>query len=146
MFISEAFAAGSTSRTSSIGSSFVSFVPLFLLFLVFYFLIIRPQQKRLKEHKRVIDLIKRGDIVITSGGIIGEVSKVDETNAQFIIEIAPKIEIKVLKSAISEVLTQKTVAQTTEKSKVESNNKKNKENPLNGTQKNDKGKNKSKNA
>jgi len=147
MFISEAFAAGSTSSTSSIGSSFVSFVPLVLLFLVFYFLIIRPQQKRLKEHKRVIDLIKRGDIVVTSGGIIGEVNKVDETNAQFIIEIAPKVEIKVLRSAISEVLTQKTVTQTPEKSKVESNNKKNKEKPVNGTQKkNDESKNKSKNA
>ncbi|HCE59263.1 MAG TPA: preprotein translocase subunit YajC [Wolbachia sp.] len=135
MFISEAFAAGSTSSTSSIGSSFVSFVPLVLLFLVFYFLIIRPQQKRLKEHKRIIDLIKRGDSVVTSGGIIGEVNKVDETNGQFIVEIAPKVEIKVLKSAISEVLTQKTVAQTPEKSKVESSNKKNKEKPANGTQK-----------
>jgi preprotein translocase subunit YajC len=111
------------------------FVPLVLLFLVFYFLIIRPQQKRLKEHKRIIDLIKRGDSVVTSGGIIGEVNKVDETNGQFIVEIAPKVEIKVLKSAISEVLTQKTVAQTPEKSKVESSNKKNKEKPANGTQK-----------
>ncbi|KLT21938.1 preprotein translocase, YajC subunit [Wolbachia endosymbiont of Armadillidium vulgare str. wVulC] len=126
MFISEVFAADATSNVST---SFASFIPLILIFVVFYFLIIRPNHKKLKEHRRMIDQIKRGDKVITSSGIIGEISKVDEASAQFIIEIAPKVEIKILKSAISEVLNkeiQKVVAKPIEKGKIEKNDKKNK--------------------
>ncbi|MBR9983770.1 MAG: preprotein translocase subunit YajC [Wolbachia endosymbiont of Homalodisca vitripennis] len=126
MFISEVFAADTTNNVSA---SVASFIPLILVFVVFYFLIIRPNHKKLKEHRRMIDQIKRGDTVITSSGIIGEVNKVDEVNAQLILEIAPKIEIKILKSAISEILNkeiQKPVAKSIEKSKVEKNGKKNK--------------------
>jgi preprotein translocase subunit YajC len=126
MFISEVFAADATNSASSFGASFASFVPLILIFVVFYFLIIRPQHKKLKEHRKVLDQIKPGDKVITSGGIIGEVNKVDEANAQFIIEIAPKIEIKVVKSAISEVLnneTKKTVTKPIEKDNQKNKNK-----------------------
>ncbi|BET31611.1 MULTISPECIES: preprotein translocase subunit YajC [Wolbachia] len=146
MLISEVFAADATSNTSSIGASFASFTPLILIFVVFYFLIIRPQQKKLKEHRKMIDQIKRGDTVITSGGIIGEVNKVDEANAQFIIEIAPKVEVKILKSAISEVLskeTQKVAAKPIEKGKIEKNDKKNKNQPPEESKKgkDDKGKN-----
>ncbi|WP_341819045.1 preprotein translocase subunit YajC [Wolbachia endosymbiont (group A) of Brachyopa scutellaris] len=145
MFISEVFAADATSNTSSISASFASFIPLILIFVVFYFLIIRPQQKKLKEHRKMIDQIKRGDTVITSGGIIGEVNKVDGANAQFIIEIAPKVEIKVLKSAISEVLnkeTQKVAAKPIEKGKIEKNDRKNKNQPEESIKgKDDKGKN-----
>ncbi|MGL9717267.1 MAG: preprotein translocase subunit YajC [Wolbachia sp.] len=129
MFISEVFAADAANNASSVGASFASFVPLILIGIVFYFFIIRPNHKRLKEHRKMIDQIKRGDMVVTSGGIVGEVGKVDETNAQFIIEIAPKVEIKVLKSAISEVLNkeaQKVVAKPGEKGKTEKENKKNK--------------------
>ncbi|WP_264685233.1 preprotein translocase subunit YajC [Wolbachia endosymbiont (group B) of Parapoynx stratiotata] len=126
MFISEVFAADATNNVSV---SVANFIPLILIFVVFYFLIIRPNHKKLKEHRRMIDQIKRGDTVITSSGIIGEVNKVDEVNAQLILEIAPKIEIKILKSAISEILNkeiQKPVAKSIEKSKVEKNGKKNK--------------------
>lgn len=126
MFISEVFAADATNNVSA---SVTSFIPLILIFVVFYLLIIRPNHKKLKEHRRMIDQIKRGDTVITSSGIIGEVNKVDEVNAQLILEIAPKIEIKILKSAISEILNkeiQKPVAKSIEKSKVEKNGKKNK--------------------
>lgn len=126
MFISEVFAADATNNVSA---SVASFIPLILIFVVFYFLIIRPNHKKLKEHRRMIDQIKRGDTVITSSGIIGEVNKVDEVNAQLTLEIAPKIEIKILKSAISEILNkeiQKPVAKSIEKSKVEKNGKKNK--------------------
>ncbi|UPA55062.1 preprotein translocase subunit YajC [Wolbachia pipientis] len=132
MLISEVFAADATSNASSIGASSASFIPLILIFVVFYFLIIRPQHKKLKEHRKMIDQIKRGDTVITSGGIIGEVNKVDEANAQFIIEIAPKVEVKVLKSAISEVLnkeTQKVAAKPIEKGKIEKSDEKNKNQP-----------------
>ncbi|QOD38262.1 preprotein translocase subunit YajC [Candidatus Wolbachia massiliensis] len=127
MFISEVFAADAANNASSFGAPFANFIPLILVVVVFYFFIIRPNHKKLKEHKKIIDQIKRGDAVITSGGIIGTVSKVDEANAQFIIEIAPKVEIKILKSAISEVLNkedQKVVAKPVEKSKVERDDKK----------------------
>ncbi|WP_341808739.1 preprotein translocase subunit YajC [Wolbachia endosymbiont (group E) of Neria commutata] len=147
MLISEVFAADAAGNASSVGASFASFVPLILIFVVFYFLIIRPHHKKLKEHRKIIDQIKRGDTVITSGGIFGEVNKVDEVNAQLIIEIAPKIEIKVLKSAISEVLnkeTQKIVVKPIDKDKteIEKENKKDKNKSEEGKKKkDDKGKN-----
>ncbi|NSX83745.1 preprotein translocase subunit YajC [Wolbachia endosymbiont of Atemnus politus] len=145
MFISEVFAADAASNASSVGASFVSFVPLILVSVVIYFFIIRPNHKRLKEHRK-INQVKRGDTVITSGGIIGEVNKVDEVNALYVIEIAPKVEIKVLKSAISEVLNkeaQKVVAKPTEKGKIEKEHKNNKSQ----SDKREKGKdNKDKNA
>ncbi|GHM58107.1 MAG: hypothetical protein sL5_02450 [Candidatus Mesenet longicola] len=100
MFSSKAFAAESASSSSMVAS----FVPLILIFIVFYFLIIRPQQKKLKEHNKLLDAIKRGDKIVTSGGIMGVVSKIDTANSIFSIEIAPKVEIKVLKTAISEIL------------------------------------------
>ncbi|APR98131.1 preprotein translocase subunit YajC [Wolbachia endosymbiont of Folsomia candida] len=143
MFISEVFAADAASNASSVGASFASFIPLVLIFAVFYFLIIRPQHKKLKEHKKIIDQIKRGDMVITSGGIVGEVIKVDEINAQFVIEISPKVEIKVLKSAISEVLnknanqSQKPTSTPVEKDKTEKDNKKNKGKQVGGAKEKD---------
>ncbi|MDM8335702.1 preprotein translocase subunit YajC [Wolbachia pipientis] len=129
MFISEVFAADVTNNVSSVGASFANLIPLILICVVIYFFIIRPHHKRLKEHRKMVDQIKRGNMVVTSGGIIGEINKVDEANAQFTIEIAPKVEIKILKSAISEVLNkeaQTLVAKPTEKGKIEKNNKKNK--------------------
>ncbi|MGL9725346.1 MAG: preprotein translocase subunit YajC [Wolbachia sp.] len=126
MFIPKVFAADANNNVSA---SIASFIPLILIFVVFYFFIIRPNHKKLKEHRKMIDQIKRGDTIITSGGIIGEVNKVDEANAQFILEIAPKIEIRILKSAISEILnkeTQKPVAKSIEKGKVEKGGKKSK--------------------
>ncbi|KJV69517.1 preprotein translocase subunit YajC [Candidatus Neoehrlichia procyonis] len=105
MFFSEAFAtsASSTSATG-IGASIAGFVPLVLIFVVFYFLIIRPQQKKIKEHAKLLDSIKKGDKVVISGSILGVVSKVDTANQHFFIEIADGIEVKVLKSSISEVI------------------------------------------
>ncbi|QKX01493.1 preprotein translocase subunit YajC [Wolbachia endosymbiont of Cruorifilaria tuberocauda] len=129
MFTSEIFAADIANNTSNIGASFFNLIPLALIVVVFYFFIIRPHHKKLKELRKMIDQIKRGDIVITSGGIIGEVNKLDEANAQFVIEIAPKVEIKVLKSAISEVLNkeaQKIAFKPTEKCKIKKEDKKNK--------------------
>ncbi|MGL9689008.1 MAG: preprotein translocase subunit YajC [Wolbachia sp.] len=129
MFISEVFAADAASNASSVGASFANFIPLILIVVVFYFFIIRPHHKRLKELRKTIDQVKRGDTVTTSGGIIGTVNKVDEANAQFIVEIAPKVEIKVLKSAISEVLNKEAQAKPIEKGKIERDDKKNKNQP-----------------
>ena len=58
-------------------SMFASFIPLILIFLIFYFLLIRPQQKKQKEHRLLLDAIKRGDEILTSGGIVGKVTKAD---------------------------------------------------------------------
>ncbi|QKX03147.1 preprotein translocase subunit YajC [Wolbachia endosymbiont of Litomosoides sigmodontis] len=143
MFISEVFAASAASNVSSIGVPFVNFIPLILICIVFYFFIIRPNHKKLKEHRKMIDQIKRGDIVVTSGGIMGEVNKIDEPNAQLIIEIAPKVEIKVLKTAISEVLNKEVQTKLIEKGKTEKDDKRSQ----NQSEKSKKGKDsKSKNA
>ncbi|WCR53116.1 MAG: Sec translocon accessory complex subunit YajC [Wolbachia endosymbiont of Ctenocephalides orientis wCori] len=124
MVISEAFAAD---PSASAGAPFFSLIPWVLMFAVFYFLIIRPQHKKLKEHRNLVNQIKRGDTVITSGGIIGEVSKVDEANAQFIVEIAPKVEVKILKSSIAEVMNKEVQKVAAKEDEIEKDNKKNKE-------------------
>jgi preprotein translocase subunit YajC len=76
-------------------------IPTMLIIGIMYFLMIRPQQKRLKEHQSMVAGVRRGDTVVTSGGIIGKVAKVDEQELQ--VEIAEGVKIKVLRSTISEV-------------------------------------------
>jgi preprotein translocase subunit YajC len=73
-----------------------------LMFGVFYFLLIRPQQKRQKEHKAMIDAVRRGDIVVTSGGMIGKVTKViDENEVQ--VELAENMRVRIIKSTLADV-------------------------------------------
>jgi preprotein translocase subunit YajC len=81
--------------------SATAFLPIILIFVIFYFLLIRPQQKRQKEHQRMINELKRGDNVITAGGIHGSVVGVAENTAT--IEIAPNVKIKVTRSSIAAV-------------------------------------------
>lgn len=76
-------------------------VPTMLIIGIMYFLMIRPQQKRLKEHRDMVASIRRGDTVVTSGGIVGKVTKVDEQELQ--VEIAEGVKIKVVRSTVSEV-------------------------------------------
>ena len=76
-------------------------IPTMLIIGIMYFLMIRPQQKRLKEHRDMVASIRRGDTVVTSGGIIGKVAKVDENELQ--VEIADGVKIKVVRSTVSEV-------------------------------------------
>jgi preprotein translocase subunit YajC len=76
-------------------------VPTMLIIGIMYFLMIRPQQRRLKEHREMIAAIRRGDTVVTSGGIIGKVTKVDDQELQ--VEIADGVRIKVVRSTVSEV-------------------------------------------
>lgn len=76
---------------------------LVLMFVLFYFLILRPQNKRMKDHQGMLGGLKRGDTVVLSSGIIGKVTKVDDAEAQ--VEIAPNTVVKVVKSTISEVRT-----------------------------------------
>src|SRR5665648_1234562 len=76
-------------------------IPTMLIIGIMYFLMIRPQQRRLKEHRDMVASIRRGDTVVTSGGIIGKVAKVDEQELQ--VEIADGVKIKVVRSTVSEV-------------------------------------------
>ena len=90
MFISEAFAQ---TAAGGGGNAFQAFLPLILIFVVFYFLLIRPQQKRAKEHKEMVEGLKRGDEVITQGGLIGKVSKV--ADEEVTVELADGVKVRV---------------------------------------------------
>ena len=86
------------------GFDLVSLMPLVLIFVVFYFLLIRPQQKKQKAHREMIGTVRRGDNVLTNGGIFGRVTKVvDEDRLQ--VEIADNVRVHVARSMISEVMT-----------------------------------------
>jgi preprotein translocase subunit YajC len=76
-------------------------LPLVMILVVFYFLLIRPQQKRVKEHQERVGGLRRGDTVVTSGGIIGKVTKVAEDEVT--VEIAPNVSVRVIKSTIGEI-------------------------------------------
>ena len=78
-------------------------VPFVLIFVIMWFLIIRPQQRRAKEHQELIRNVRRGDTVVTSGGIIGKVAKVADEAADIEVEIADGVRVKVVRSMISEV-------------------------------------------
>ena len=97
MFINTAHAMGTQGAGQQGG--FAAFVPLILMFVIFYFLLIRPQQKKAKAHQAMINEVKKGDNVVTSGGIHGTIVKVDE--ATVTLEIAEKVNIKVIRANIS---------------------------------------------
>ena len=103
MFITPAYAQ--TAATSSGGlASLVQFAPLVLIAVVFYFLLIRPQQTQAKTLKTQLAGLKRGDRVVTAGGIIGTVKKTSETAAEMDLEIAPNVTVSVVRSTITRVL------------------------------------------
>jgi preprotein translocase subunit YajC len=77
-------------------------VPLVLLFGIFYFLLIRPQQQRIKTHQQLVESVKRGDTVVTAGGLIGKVAKVKD-DGEIMVEIADNVQVRVLRSTLSEV-------------------------------------------
>ncbi len=82
-----------------------SLVPLILVFLIMYFLLIRPQQKKLKEHQSMVAALRRGDQVVTSGGLIGRVTKVKDTENEIEVEIAPGVNVRVVRSTVQSVLS-----------------------------------------
>ena len=79
------------------------FVPLILIFAIMYFLLIRPQQKKLKEHQKMVEGLRRGDQVITQGGLIGKVTKVKEEN-EIEVELAEGVKVRVVQSTITNVI------------------------------------------
>ncbi|GAB4257878.1 preprotein translocase subunit YajC [Deferrisoma sp.] len=102
LFPATAFAMGAQGQgAGGQGNPIVSLLPLILMFVIFYVLLIRPQQKRQKEHKAMLEALQRGDEVITSGGIHGKVTGV--TDEAVTLEIAPNVKIRVSKPAIATV-------------------------------------------
>ena len=101
MFVSPAYAQAAAGDPAS---AFTAFIPLIPIFVVFYFLLIRPQQKKMKEHKAMLEAVRRGDRVVTNGGIIGLVTKVMETERELQVEIADGVRVRVLRDMISSVL------------------------------------------
>jgi preprotein translocase subunit YajC len=89
------------------GSDLMAFLPMILIFVVFYFLLIRPQQKKAKEHRAMLGALQKGDEVVTAGGVVGRVSKLSDQYAS--IEIAPSVEINVQRSAIAQLLPKGTI-------------------------------------
>jgi preprotein translocase subunit YajC len=89
---------------SASGSSdlFIQLVPILLMFVIFYMLLLRPQQQRMKQHREMVANIRRGDTVVTSGGIIGKVTKVKDDN-EIEVEIADNTRVRVIKGTIAEV-------------------------------------------
>ena len=85
------------------GQGIAQFIPLILIFVIFYFFLIRPQQKRVKDHKAMVESLKRGDEVITSGGIIGVVDRVMEDDRIEVL-ISNDIKVQIIKSTITSLL------------------------------------------
>ena len=102
MWISAAFAQGANAAKGP--DMLTSFLPIILIFVVFWFLLIRPQQKRMKEHKLTVANLRRNDKVVTGGGIIGKVTKVTD-GAEVEVEIAKDVKVKIARSTISQVLS-----------------------------------------
>jgi preprotein translocase subunit YajC len=104
MFITPAYAQTASGSAGSL-SSLVQFAPLVLIFVVFYFLLIRPSQTQQKKLKARLSQIKRGDKVLTAGGIVGLVKKATDGSAEVDVEIAPNVTVSVVRSTITQVLT-----------------------------------------
>ncbi len=100
MFISEAFAqtAGGGGSTTNM---LVQFMPIILIFVIMYFLIMRPQQQKARRHREMVANVRRGDTIVTTGGLVGKVAKVDEGELQ--VELAEGVRVRVVRSMVAEV-------------------------------------------
>ncbi len=99
MFISPAYAQAAGGGMGGLES----LLPLVLIFVVFYFLLIRPQQKKQKEHKAMLEALRRGDRILTSGGIMGTITKVQSEN-ELIVEIAEGVKVRVARGMVADVM------------------------------------------
>ena len=101
-FLAYAMGTGGTSGAQGQGGGFAAFVPLILMFAIFYFLLIRPQQKKAKQHRELLSSLKKGDRVVSSGGLHGVITGL--TDDVVTMEIAPKVRVKVSRGSISGVV------------------------------------------
>lgn len=100
MFISPAFAQGADAASAV--NPIMQFMPFVFIIVIFYFLLIRPQQKKAKEHTAMVGAVRRGDVVVTSGGMIGKVSKVID-DREVLVEIAEGVKVKFVKSTLQDI-------------------------------------------
>ncbi len=109
MFISSAFAqtAPAAAAGGDMMSSLTSMLPLVLMFVVLYFVMIRPQMKKQKEHRAMIEALAKGDEVVTAGGLLGKVAKLGE--GYLSVEVSPGVEVQMQRSAVVQVLPKGTV-------------------------------------
>lgn len=110
--------AGAAPAEISAGG-FSSLVPMILIFVVFYFLLIRPQEKKRKAQEQLISTVKSGESVITHSGIHGKVTKVNENDSTVSLEVAKNVEVKIMKSAIADIVSRKEAHAKPTASKVE---------------------------
>ncbi|WP_022708129.1 MULTISPECIES: preprotein translocase subunit YajC [Paracoccus] len=99
MFVTPAYAQAAGAGA---GNAFAQFIPLILIFAIMYFLMIRPQQKRAKQHREMVANLKKGDQVITQGGVIGKVATVRDDEVE--VEIAQGVRIRIVRSTVAQVL------------------------------------------
>lgn len=109
MFINSAYAAGETAGGGQ--SMLVTLIPFAFIFLVMYFLMIRPQQKHMRKKQEQLNALRRGDIVVTAGGIIGKVTKILDDQMEVEVEIADQVKIRVTKVSIADVRSKTVVAE-----------------------------------
>lgn len=108
MFISQAFAQTAPAAASgSDSSSLLSLAPLVLMFVVLYFIMIRPQMKRQKEHKTMVEALAKGDEVVTAGGFLGRITKLGESHLH--VEVASGVELQIQRSAVVQILPKGTM-------------------------------------
>ena len=103
-FISDALAAA---PTGGAGDALTSFLPLIFIFIVFYFLLIRPQSKKAKEHKQMVEAIAKGDEVVTNGGLLGRVAKVGDNFVE--LELAEGVTVKLQRGAVGSLMPKGTI-------------------------------------
>ncbi len=114
--INIAYAMGQGGGATGQGAGgFSSLIPIILMFVIFYFLLIRPQQKKTKEHREMITKLKKGDRIITSGGLHGRITAVGETTMT--VEIADKVRVKVARSNVAQVVQSSSQSQEPKKKK-----------------------------
>ena len=101
MFSSPAHASAGAAASGGTAAFLVQFAPLLFIFVIFYFLLIRPQQRRVKQHQEMIGAVKVRDTAVTSGGLIGKVTKVDDNEVE--LEIAQGVKVRVVKAMLQDV-------------------------------------------
>lgn len=101
MFVTPAFAQAAAPGGTE--SFLITIVPFILIFVIMYFLIIRPQQKRVKDHQAMVSALRRGDTIVTTGGLVGKVTKAVDGDTEIEVEIASDVRVKIVRGMVAEV-------------------------------------------
>ncbi|MBA3898565.1 MAG: preprotein translocase subunit YajC [Sphingomonadaceae bacterium] len=102
MFITPAYAQAAGGATGGATAFLIQIAPLALIFVIFYVLMIRPQQQAVKTHRAKVDAVKKGDQVVTGGGLVGKVTKVEADHVE--VELAPQVKVRAVKATLSDVI------------------------------------------